>query len=87
MPAGLINQNYEFKQTRNEVIDYLLKAKEKRKVAITKKLVAAGHVAGRHQASALDLSSSAAHAAAMRRSAKRWRWPMSDRAYLEVSRI
>jgi nitrate/nitrite transport system ATP-binding protein len=35
----LINQNYDFKQTRNEVIDYLLMATDKRKIAISKKLV------------------------------------------------
>jgi nitrate/nitrite transport system ATP-binding protein len=35
----LINQNYDFKQTRNEVIDYLLMATDKRRVAISKKLV------------------------------------------------
>ncbi|MEP6671381.1 MAG: ABC transporter ATP-binding protein [Chthoniobacter sp.] len=34
-----INQNYDFKQTRNEVIDYLLKATDKRKVAMSMKLV------------------------------------------------
>jgi nitrate/nitrite transport system ATP-binding protein len=34
-----INHNFDFKQTRNEVIDYLLKATDKRKTAMTKKLV------------------------------------------------
>ncbi len=34
-----INHNYDFKQTRNEVIDYLLKATDKRKTAMTMKLV------------------------------------------------
>jgi len=33
-----INHNYDFKQTRFEVIDYLLKATDKRKVALTKKI-------------------------------------------------
>jgi nitrate/nitrite transport system ATP-binding protein len=35
----LINESYDFKQTRNEVIDYLLMATDKHKVAISKKLV------------------------------------------------
>jgi nitrate/nitrite transport system ATP-binding protein len=35
----LINESYDFKQTRNEVIDYLLMATDKRKVALSKKLV------------------------------------------------
>ena len=35
----LINGSYDFKQTRNEVIDYLLMATDKRKVAMSKKLV------------------------------------------------
>ena len=35
----LINESYDFKQTRNEVIDYLLMATDKRKVAISKRLV------------------------------------------------
>ena len=35
----LINESYDFKQTRNEVIDYLLMATDKRKVAMSKKLV------------------------------------------------
>lgn len=34
-----VNHNYDFKQTRNEVIDYLLKATDKRKTAMTMKLV------------------------------------------------
>lgn len=33
-----INHNYDFKQTRNEVIDYLLKATDQRKTAMSKKL-------------------------------------------------
>jgi nitrate/nitrite transport system ATP-binding protein len=33
-----INHNYDFKQARLEVIDYLLKATDKRKVAMTKKI-------------------------------------------------
>jgi nitrate/nitrite transport system ATP-binding protein len=33
-----INHNYDFKQSRLEVIDYLLKATDKRKVAMTKKI-------------------------------------------------
>lgn len=33
-----INHNYDFKQTRFEVIDYLLKATDRRKVAMTKKI-------------------------------------------------
>jgi nitrate/nitrite transport system ATP-binding protein len=35
----LINESYDFKQTRNEVIDYLLMATDKRKVAMSKKLI------------------------------------------------
>jgi nitrate ABC transporter ATP-binding subunit len=35
----LINESYDFKQTRNEVIDYLLMATDKRQVAISKRLV------------------------------------------------
>jgi nitrate/nitrite transport system ATP-binding protein len=35
----LINESYDFKQTRNEVIDYLLMATDKRKVALSRKLV------------------------------------------------
>jgi nitrate/nitrite transport system ATP-binding protein len=35
----LINESYDFKQTRNEVIDYLLMATDKRKVALSKKMV------------------------------------------------
>jgi nitrate/nitrite transport system ATP-binding protein len=35
----LINESYDFKQTRNEVIDYLLMSTDKRKVALSKKLV------------------------------------------------
>jgi nitrate/nitrite transport system ATP-binding protein len=35
----LINESYDFKQTRNEVIDYLLMATDKHRVAISKKLV------------------------------------------------
>jgi nitrate/nitrite transport system ATP-binding protein len=34
-----INHNYDFKQSRIEVIDYLLKATDKRKVAMSRKLV------------------------------------------------
>ena len=34
-----INTNYDFKQTRGEVVDYLLKATDKRKAAMTMKLV------------------------------------------------
>ena len=34
-----INTNYDFKQTRSEVVDYLLKATDKRKAAMTMKLV------------------------------------------------
>lgn len=34
-----INHNYDFKQARYEVIDYLLKATDRRKTAMTKKLV------------------------------------------------
>jgi nitrate/nitrite transport system ATP-binding protein len=34
-----INHNYDFKQSRGEVIDYLLKATDKRKVAMSRKLV------------------------------------------------
>lgn len=34
-----INHNYDFKQARNEVIDYLLKATDKRKTAMSRKLV------------------------------------------------
>ncbi len=34
-----VNHNYDFKQTRTEVIDYLLKATDKRKTALTKKLI------------------------------------------------
>ncbi len=34
-----VNHNYDFKQTRTEVIDYLLKATDKRKAAMTVKLV------------------------------------------------
>ena len=34
-----INSNYDFKQTRSEVVDYLLKATDKRKAAMTLKLV------------------------------------------------
>jgi nitrate/nitrite transport system ATP-binding protein len=33
-----INNNYDFKQTRSEVVDYLLKATDKRKAAMTMKL-------------------------------------------------
>jgi len=33
-----INHNYDFKQTRFEVIDYLLKATDKRKVAMSRKI-------------------------------------------------
>jgi nitrate/nitrite transport system ATP-binding protein len=33
-----INSNYDFKQTRFEVIDYLLKATDKRKIAMSKKI-------------------------------------------------
>jgi nitrate/nitrite transport system ATP-binding protein len=33
-----INHNYDFKQTRNEVIDYLLKATDRHKVAMSRKL-------------------------------------------------
>jgi nitrate/nitrite transport system ATP-binding protein len=33
-----VNHNYDFKQTRFEVVDYLLKATDKRKVAMTKKI-------------------------------------------------
>ena len=36
---ALINNNFDFKQTRNEVIDYLLMATDKRKIAMSKKLV------------------------------------------------
>jgi nitrate/nitrite transport system ATP-binding protein len=35
----LINESFDFKQTRNEVIDYLLMATDKRKVALSKRLV------------------------------------------------
>ena len=35
----LINESFDFKQTRNEVIDYLLMATDKRKVAMSKRLV------------------------------------------------
>jgi ABC-type nitrate/sulfonate/bicarbonate transport system ATPase subunit len=35
----LINESYDFKQTRNEVIDYLLMATDRRKVAMSKKLI------------------------------------------------
>jgi nitrate/nitrite transport system ATP-binding protein len=35
----LINGSYDFKQTRNEVIEYLLMATDKRKIAMSKKLV------------------------------------------------
>jgi nitrate/nitrite transport system ATP-binding protein len=35
----LINESYDFKQTRTEVIDYLLMATDKQKVALSKKLV------------------------------------------------
>ena len=35
----LINESYDFKQTRNEVIEYLLMATDKRKVAMSKKLI------------------------------------------------
>ncbi|HET9522584.1 MAG TPA: ABC transporter ATP-binding protein [Terrimicrobiaceae bacterium] len=35
----LINESYDFKQTRNEVIDYLLMATDKRQVAVSKRLV------------------------------------------------
>jgi nitrate/nitrite transport system ATP-binding protein len=35
----LINESYDFKQTRNEVIDYLLMATDKRRVAMSKKLI------------------------------------------------
>ena len=35
----LINESFDFKQTRNEVIDYLLMATDRRRVAISKKLV------------------------------------------------
>ena len=35
----LINGSFDFKQTRNEVIEYLLMATDKRKVAMTKKLI------------------------------------------------
>jgi nitrate/nitrite transport system ATP-binding protein len=35
----LINESYDFKQTRNEVIEYLLMATDRRKVAMSKKLV------------------------------------------------
>jgi nitrate/nitrite transport system ATP-binding protein len=34
-----INESYDFKQTRNEVIDYLLMATDKRKVATSRRLV------------------------------------------------
>jgi nitrate/nitrite transport system ATP-binding protein len=36
---ALVNESYDFKQTRNEVIEYLLMATDKRKVAMSKKLV------------------------------------------------
>ena len=35
----LINESFDFKQTRNEVIEYLLMATDKRKVATSKKLI------------------------------------------------
>jgi nitrate/nitrite transport system ATP-binding protein len=35
----LVNESYDFKQTRNEVIDYLLMATDKRKIAMSKKLI------------------------------------------------
>ncbi len=35
----MINESYDFKQTRNEVIEYLLMATDKRKVAMSKKLI------------------------------------------------
>ena len=36
---ALINESYDFKQTRSEVIEYLLMATDKRKVAMSKKLI------------------------------------------------
>lgn len=35
----LINESYDFKQTRNEVIGYLLMATDRRKIALSRKLV------------------------------------------------
>jgi len=34
-----INNNYDFKQTRTEIVDYLLKATDRRKVSMSRKLV------------------------------------------------
>ena len=34
-----VNENYDFKQIRNEVIDYLLKARDHRKTSLTRNLV------------------------------------------------